>query len=502
MDRVKEIHGYQEESKRLYLLTNQANLVDSWSILKLAVLTNYVDIYTSIIKSHVDQTYYLETNAGSGLNSIEDIDNVIIFGSPMVAYTKPKKKFDGYILIEKNPAYCEAVRKLIPDAVVINGDANKNIKQNKNVNYRVLDYALDKIPKNTPFLAFVDPYGMDIQWETLKLLLGRWSDVIINFQSVARTVGSTSYNPKYNDTLTNFFGTTDWQSCKDSDDYLQLYIRQINRYKDYAIPIKIQGAGNYHYHLIVAVKKTKGTQKWIDANNSLKVRQNELVRLYVVNMGTALVYPFHIHGTIFKEYPSGLISNTPEDHQTVLIGPGDATIIEGKWQYPGSFLFHAHGLEVERGGMGCFYVIPTTNFTGETGSDHVCSWQSSSSSPNIKASPALTPVTNKSISMIDWQYQLQKNLQKPVPLTAAEVNENAATMSSMEMHTSDLNKNLRSASTIDIPVGAATPKNGQYYAPENAQLSANSKVTWINKDNIPHTSTADDNSFDTDLINP
>jgi FtsP/CotA-like multicopper oxidase with cupredoxin domain len=61
-----------------------------------------------------------------------------------------------------------------------------------------------------------------------------------------------------------------------------------------------------------------------------------------------------------------LISNKPEDHQTVLIGPGDTTIIEGKWQYPGSFLFHAHGLEEERGGMGCFYVIPTTNFTGET----------------------------------------------------------------------------------------------------------------------------------------
>jgi plastocyanin len=237
-------------------------------------------------------------------------------------------------------------------------------------------------------------------------------------------------------------------------------------------------------------------------NNSLPVRQNELVRLYVVNMGTALVYPFHIHGTIFKEYPSGLISNKPEDHQTVLTGPGDATIIGGKWQYPGSFLFHAHGIEEERGGMGCFYVIPTTNLTSETSSDHVCSWQSSASSPNIKTSPALTPVTNKSVSMIDWQYQLQKDLQKPIPTTAAEENEHVATVSNIEMHTSDLNQNLRSASTIDIPIGAATPKNGQYYAPEKAQLPVNSKVSWTNKDNIPHTSTADDNSFDTDIINP
>jgi alcohol dehydrogenase (cytochrome c) len=56
--------------------------------------------------------------------------------------------------------------------------------------------------------------------------------------------------------------------------------------------------------------------------------------------------------------------------------------------------------------------------------------------------------------------------------------------------------------TINIPLGAATSNNGQYYAPENVQLPVNSKVAWNNKDTIPHTATADDNSFDTDLVNP
>jgi nitrite reductase (NO-forming) len=246
-------------------------------------------------------------------------------------------------------------------------------------------------------------------------------------------------------------------------------------------------------------------------NNSLRVRQNELVRLYVVNMGTALVYPFHIHGTIFNAYPSGLLSDKPEDRQTVLVGPGDATIIEAKWQYPGSFLFHAHGIEEERGDLGCFYVTPSTNLTDETSSNHVCSWQNSTSQ-NMKTGSALTPVTNKSISMIDWQYQLQKKLQKPILLTASEEKENAATMSSTNMQASNINKKSNlpmqdalsssSASTIDIPLGAATAKNGQYYVPENTELPANSRVTWTNKDTIPHTATADDNSFDTDIINP
>src|SRR5690348_13820426 len=152
MDRLKELQGYHEESKRLYPITGQANPADSWAILKLAVLANYVDIYTTIIKKRFDQTYYLETNAGSGLNSIEDIDNIVIFGSPMIAHTKPRKKFDGYILIEKSAAYCQALRKLIPNATVINGDANSDIKYNENISSYGLAYALDKIPTNAPLL--------------------------------------------------------------------------------------------------------------------------------------------------------------------------------------------------------------------------------------------------------------------------------------------------------------------------------------------------------------
>ena len=37
MDRLKELQGYEEQSKRLYSLTGQANPADSWSILKLTV---------------------------------------------------------------------------------------------------------------------------------------------------------------------------------------------------------------------------------------------------------------------------------------------------------------------------------------------------------------------------------------------------------------------------------------------------------------------------------
>jgi len=155
----------------------------------------------------------------------------------------------------------------------------------------------------------------------------------------------------------------------------------------------------------------------------LPALNNETVRLYVVNDGVGLVYPFHIHAQIFKAYPSGLISgdgwsNKPEYRQTVLIGPGDASIIEIKWPQPGSYLFHAHGIEEENGGMGCFDIFNYTRFN--TTRQTACGMPPGDSGRTIKeiknAYPSIeTVVTNKtgSISMIGSQYMQQIALQHP-----------------------------------------------------------------------------------------
>jgi FtsP/CotA-like multicopper oxidase with cupredoxin domain len=121
--------------------------------------------------------------------------------------------------------------------------------------------------------------------------------------------------------------------------------------------------------------------------NALQARQYELERFYVINIGTTIPYSFHLHGSIFKVYPSGLVSNQPFDAQTVEIGPGNAAIVETSWKYPGSFLFHSHGFQEEKGSMGEIEIAPSTPEDSEL---------------------------TESISMIEWQYNLQKQLQKPV----------------------------------------------------------------------------------------
>lgn len=131
-------------------------------------------------------------------------------------------------------------------------------------------------------------------------------------------------------------------------------------------------------------------------HNALEARQYENLRFYVINIGTTIPYSFHPHGAIFKVYQSGLPSNDPIDAQTIEIGPGNAAIVESSWKYPGTFLFHSHGFQEEHGSMGELHIMDST--------------------------PEESMLT-ESVSMIDWQYNLQKQLQKPVIITYGEDSE-------------------------------------------------------------------------------
>jgi plastocyanin len=56
---------------------------------------------------------------------------------------------------------------------------------------------------------------------------------------------------------------------------------------------------------------------------------------------------------------------------------------------------------------------------------------------------------------------------------------------------------------IEIPQNTAYQSNyGPYFIPAYGIVPAGSKITWTNKDYIPHTATATDGSFDTEAIKP
>jgi nitrite reductase (NO-forming) len=205
----------------------------------------------------------------------------------------------------------------------------------------------------------------------------------------------------------------------------------------------------------------------------LPARTNETVRIYLVNMGMSPAYGMHIHGTLFKAYPSGILQNPPFMVQSWELASGNAAILEAKWPWPGKFTFHFHGIPEERGAMGFFNVTdaPAGAIDGKD--------------------IAIT----KSINMNDWQMNLTRSLQKADPngkITTTNTGEHHGMQMGMEQQhapSPSANNNNNNAIQVSIVKGAATLAN-KAFSPDHVKIKVGNTVIWTNNDNNIHTVTS------------
>ena len=253
-------------------------------------------------------------------------------------------------------------------------------------------------------------------------------------------------------------------------------------------------------------------------HNALEINQDDTIRLYLINIGTTIPAPFHLHSTTFKVYPSGLLDNEPIDVQTIPVAPGDAAIVEAKWKYPGTYLFHSHGIQEELGNMGQINVISGGGGNNNESKSNV------SSTTTINTTTVMTDTTTpltESISMFDWQYELQKKLQKPIVINYTqeehkEVKDSLSESREIQergedivfetdktniVNTTDTNANTRSPALsndtsttptthISMVPGSSNPNNKVFYDPTPAKVKTSTTLTWTNDDTLPHTVTS------------
>jgi plastocyanin len=96
--------------------------------------------------------------------------------------------------------------------------------------------------------------------------------------------------------------------------------------------------------------------------------------------------------------------------------------------------------------------------------------------------------------MIDWQYQLQKELQKPRAITYTNLDGSAIVPPSHGDHS------MNGDNVVKILKGAWDKNQNEYYEPAEIKVEEGAIVTWVNEDTVVHTVTDKDGAFDSSIM--
>lgn len=196
----------------------------NWTEDKLNRVRKYLGAYATIMNKYNFNYAYIDAFAGTGYREIKETEDkeTLLFsefsdiavqkfldGSARIAL-QVKPRFNKYIFIEKNESKASELNQLkidFPefnnDIVIVNEEANKYLK----------DLCL-KDWKYHRAVLFLDPFGMDVKWNTVELIaqtkaIDLW--YLFPIMGVNRLLKKDGNIEEVNrNKLNEIFGTTDW----------------------------------------------------------------------------------------------------------------------------------------------------------------------------------------------------------------------------------------------------------------------------------------------------
>lgn len=248
-----------------------------WTEIKLFYLERYINIFETSMKDKWSTRNYIDLLAGSGKNTINN--SKVILGSPLIALTTPYP-FTHYYFVDID-------KKNINSLITRCNHSQYNI--NLNIYWEDCNIIVDQIINsikssnvNSLNLAFLDPRGLELQWNTIKKLASTPKmDLIIYYPQMGLTrYIKTAYQSDAPTSVDNFFGTDEWrniyQQCQNRSilnaELINLYRKQLQNigYKYIfqgnedlqSSPLITNTKRNPLYRLIFASKHTLGHDFW------------------------------------------------------------------------------------------------------------------------------------------------------------------------------------------------------------------------------------------------
>jgi len=152
------------------------NFGGDWTSQKIEIVTSYTQAYLTVMKNQPFTLIYFDGFAGSG--DIEQDESVIQGAALRVLAIDDPKPFDLYYFVELVKRYADNLRSQIK----LKFPERKFVVRSEDCNVKIKDMAnyLRKPEQNmTKVLAFIDPKGMQVKWESLEILRGLGIDMWI-----------------------------------------------------------------------------------------------------------------------------------------------------------------------------------------------------------------------------------------------------------------------------------------------------------------------------------
>ena len=195
----------------------------AWTEIKLDILRKYLNFYTKALSKQGFELLYIDAFAGTGSRT-EIVPSVPILGqeekkisldgSARIALNI-EQQFDRYLFIETNSKRIKELEKIRDEF------HNTYIEiKNADANTVITELASKPIWDCNKFrgVIFIDPYGMEVSWETLKAIVSTESfDVwyLFPLSGVYRQAARdhTRVEEYKKEALDKLFGTREWEDA-------------------------------------------------------------------------------------------------------------------------------------------------------------------------------------------------------------------------------------------------------------------------------------------------
>jgi len=185
-----------------------------WSEVKLAILEEYAKPYNQILRSQRPPLHpiYIDGFAGAGHHRAKGSDR-IIEGSPARALAV-KPPFDFFHFVDIDGARVAELKRISEgrsNVSVYQGDCNEVLTKKVFPQVRYADYQRA--------LCILDPYGLDLNWETIHMAgESKVIEIFLNFPVMDMNMNvlwhkSERVTEAQRERMTRFWGDTTWETA-------------------------------------------------------------------------------------------------------------------------------------------------------------------------------------------------------------------------------------------------------------------------------------------------